>query len=162
MKNLYELTNDFIKLQQLIEDGEFSLEDLADTMEMINEDIEQKAENYGLIMTNLQTMIDGIEKETQRLNDYKKSLTTGIEGLKTNLANSMLAINKTKFKTEHFQFSFRKSETVEILDQSLIPADYINVKTTETANKTEIKKALKNGCIIEGVILKENQNLQIK
>ena len=72
MKNLYELTSDFMKLQQMIEDGDFTAEDLADTIEMISEDLETKAENYGLIMANLQTLIDGCDREAKRLNDYKK------------------------------------------------------------------------------------------
>ena len=162
MKNLYELTNNFMKLQQLIEDGEFTAEDIADTIEMIEEDIETKAENYSLVMANLQTLIDGCDREATRLLDRKKSIQNGIDGLKLNLANSMQVTGKTKFKTEHFNFSFRKSESVEITDQNLIPADYIKIKTTETADKTALKKAIKAGVKIYGVQINERQNLQIK
>ncbi len=162
MRNLYELTNNFMELQQLIEDGEFDAETLADTLEALEGEIEVKAENYGLIMVNLQTLIDGCDREAKRLLDRKKSIQNGIEGLKNNLSNSMLAMDKTKFKTEHFNFSFRKSESVIVDDQSLIPDDYIKVKTTETADKTALKKAIKNGCEITGAHIVSKQNLQIK
>lgn len=151
-----------MRLQQLIEDGEFTPEDIADTMEMIEDDIEIKAENYGLVIANLQTLVDGCDREAKRLLDRKKSIESGMTSLRNNLANTMQITGKTKFKTEHFNFSFRKSESVDITDMALLPSNYIKTKTTETADKTAIKKAIKSGEVLEGATIIEKQNLQIK
>lgn len=162
MRNLYELTSNFMNLQQMIEEGEMDPEVLQDTLEALEGEIEVKAENYGLIMANLQTLIDGCDREAKRLTDYKKSIQNGVNMLKSNLAYSMQVTGKNKFKTEHFNFSFRQSEAVEVQHPSLIPTKYLNIKTTVMPDKTAIKKAIKNGCVIEGAVLVKKQNLQIK
>jgi hypothetical protein len=58
--------------------------------------------------------------------------------------------------------SLRKSKSVEIIDADAIPQQFKTVKTTETINKTEIKKAIESGEIVSGATIKENKNLQIK
>ena len=162
MKNIYELTNQFMELQLLAEEGTFDEDVLKDTLEALEGEIEVKAENTGLVIKNLEVYAQGLKEESKRLLDRAKSIESNINSLKNNLAYSLQATGKTKFKTEHFNFSFRKSESVSITDQSLLPADYINVKTTETPNKTAIKKAIKSGKVIMGAALLESQNLQIK
>ena len=66
MSNIYELTNNYLRLQQLIESGDFSEEDLQDTIEMVTDELEDKAESYGFVITNLQTQADGLDKEIKR------------------------------------------------------------------------------------------------
>jgi len=160
--NIYELKSSYKKLQQLAENGEFDEEAISEAMEQINEDIELKAEGYGLVITNLQANANALKAEMDRLNERKKAIDMNVSRMKENLSEALLLSERTKFKTDHFSFSFRKSETVNIIDQSLIATDYIKIKTTAVADKAEIKKALKNGVLIDGVTLVKKQNLQIK
>ena len=160
--NIYELKSNYMKLQQLAESGEFDLEAINEAMEQIDEDMEQKAEGYGLVMTNLQSDSDALKNEIARLNERKKAIDKNVSRMKENLSEALLLSEKTKFKTDHFSFSFRKSETVVIEKDALLSSDYLTIKTTQTPNKTAIKKALKDGEIIEGATIQTNQNLQIK
>ena len=162
MRNIYELTSDYLAVQELIEQGEFDAEVLADTLQGIEDEMEIKAENYGLVMKNIEALSNGVKAEIERLTAYKKQLDQGVASMKENLSKGLLAAEKTKFKTDHFAFSFRKSETVNVIDQNLVPVDYIKVKTKETVDKTALKKALKNGLETEGATIVEKQNLQIK
>ena len=162
MSNIYELTSNYLKLQQMIEAGDFSEEDLQDTIEMVTDEIEDKAESYGFVITNLNSQADGLDKEIKRLSDRKKTITNGVTSLEKSLANSMIATDHLKFKTNHFSFGFRKSESVTVLDQLLLHGEYIKTKTTETPDKTAIKKALKEGIVVEGAELTKKQNFFMK
>ena len=67
-----------------------------------------------------------------------------------------------KFKTDHVEASWRKSESVEFDGNVMsLPENCNRVKEPEV-NKTELKKLLKAGQKIEGAWLVEKQNLQIK
>ena len=161
--NIYELTNAWSKLQSMIENGDFTEEELQDTFESLDFDIEEKAENYGLVMTNLEMLANGLESEAKRLNERSKAIKSNIASMKKNLLNCMVETNKTKFKTNHFAFSTRKSKAVNMTcTLDMLPKDYVTVKTTVTPNKAAIKKALTDGKEVYGAELQENINLTIK
>ena len=162
MKNIYELTSNYLAVQEMMEEGQLDPEMLADTLEAIEGEIEVKAENYGLIMQNLEALSDGLAKESARLLERKKSIDSNIASMKNALSNTLLSLDKTKFKTEHFAFSFRKSESVVIQPEVALPEEFVKTKTTITPDKTALKKALKAGQEFDGVYIATKQNLQIK
>ena len=63
-----------------------------------------------------------------------------------------------------FTLSYRKSEATNIVDESLIPSQYL--KTPEPPapkpDKTAIKEAIKAGTLVPGAEIETRQNLQIK
>ena len=69
--NLYELTDSYQKILQLIEDGG---EGLEDTLESITDAIEDKADGYGKVIKNIEAQIEAIKNEEKRLADRRKSL----------------------------------------------------------------------------------------
>jgi hypothetical protein len=160
--NIYELKEQYMRLQALAESGEFDQEAIDEAMADVEDAIEQKAENYALVMKNLEGNVMGLDAEIKRLQAMKKSVESNIDYMKDRLSDMLTAAEKKKFKTDHFAFSFRKSESVSVVDQTLLPGDYIKVKVTELVDKTEIKKAIKAGEIIPGAELIQKQNLQIK
>ena len=66
-----------------------------------------------------------------------------------------------KINTGLFVLSLRKSTAVIIEDESLIPAEFINVKTTTSIDKMSIAKRLKIDTV-PGAKLETRKNLQIK
>jgi len=60
-----------------------------------------------------------------------------------------------------FKLSFRKSESVKIDNEELIPNIYVREELVSTVNKKELKQALKNG-EVPGCHIETKQNLQIK
>ena len=67
-----------------------------------------------------------------------------------------------KFETARVKLSFRKSESVAIADESLIPDEFIKTEIIKNPMKNDIKKALKAGELVPGAGLVENLNLQVK
>lgn len=63
----------------------------------------------------------------------------------------------------NFSVSYRKSESVAILDESAIPAEFIRIPEPKPApDKTAIKKAINEGIAVPGCSIEVRQNLQIK
>lgn len=106
---LYDLTNDFLKLQTMMEDPEADPQAIADTMEALDYAIEEKADGYVKVIKNLQGSVDAIKLEINRLTVKKKHLDDSIQRLKTNLQESMVAMDKRKIKTDLFQISIQKN-----------------------------------------------------
>lgn len=107
--NLYELTSDFLQLQQMLEDPEMDSQLLEDTMAAIEGEIEWKADNYAKVIRNMEGSIEAIKKELERLSNKKAVLEGSIKRLKDNLQNAMVATGKTKFKTDLFSFGIQKN-----------------------------------------------------
>ena len=57
MSSLYELTGDFLNVQNMLEEEEFDREALLNTLEGIDYAIDIKAENYGKVIKNRQRRV---------------------------------------------------------------------------------------------------------
>lgn len=65
-----------------------------------------------------------------------------------------------KLEVGTFKAGYRKSESVEIINLDVIPADFTKVEIK--ADKTAIKKAIKAGEVVEGAEVRTNMNFYIK
>ena len=162
MANLYELTGDFIQLQQMLYDGDIDEQTFNDTLETVNYVIEEKADNYAKIMKNIDSDIAGIKAEEKRLADKRKSLEGRKKGLKNNLEHSMKVLGKTKFKTQLFSFRIQKNPAKLVIDyEDKIPQEFY-IKQEPKLDNSALKEAIKNGLKIEGVGLIQGEGLRIK
>lgn len=159
--NLYQIDEKYIGLKIALEasDGELT-EELEQLLNEDAQDITQKYNSYLHIINSFEADSDHLEKEIKRLQGIKKSRDKGIERLKENLKASMELREEEKFQGENFTISFRKSESVEIIDEFLLSKDYLRV--SYTPDKTLIKEKLKAGEEIPGAVIKINKNIQIK
>lgn len=153
------------EIDKAIADFEFEVDE--ETGEILNPNAleelemarEQKIENVGLYIKNLEAEATAVENQEKIFADRKRRIKKKIEGLKGFLG---YALQGEKFKTDRVEMSFRKSESVLIKDEYLIPDDYCEFTVTRRPNKTNLKKALKDGKEIMGVELVEKQNISIK
>lgn len=160
MNNLYELTGEFLKLVELYNSGQFENEDkLIEQIENAQIDLDIKFENCVCYYKNLEADADKLKAEAKRLNDRAKQLASRAEKFKEYLTS---CLNGKKWKNGVHEINYRKSEVVEIVDESLIPFVYLRTKTIVEPDKNEIKTHLKSGATIEGVKLVTKNNLQIK
>lgn len=157
--NLYNLSAAFQQIQQMIEDGQ---EGLTDTLESLNDAIEDKAVGYAKVMKNLEAQAKAIKEEETRLADRRKSLESNIKRLKESLENAMLDVNIKRIKTELFSFNIQKNPpSVEVLNDSVIPKNYFNIPAP-VLDKKLILADLKNGVEVPGVQIKQSEGLRIR
>jgi hypothetical protein len=67
-----------------------------------------------------------------------------------------------KISTPTLNLSLRKSESIEIVNESQLTDNYKTEKITYLPDKARIKNAIKEGIEVEGAVLLTKFNLQIK
>lgn len=119
---------------------------------------EQKIENIACWIKNLISDAKALKDEKKALDERIKAKENRAESLKKYLES---ILEGQKFETPKCAVSFRKSQSVNISDLSAIPTEFLRIKPAE-ADKTEIKKALKNGKTVTGAELVDKLSMTIK
>jgi hypothetical protein len=165
MASIYEITDDFLRIQDMMEDPELDPQTLADTFEAIDGELEIKAESYAKVMKNLEGDLVGIKAEIDRLTSKKKTIENNIKNMKATLQSVMEVTGKTKFKTDLFSFGIQKnapSVVIDVEDVRDIPEDYLKFKEPEV-DKTAIKAAINDGVDLTGIAhLETKYSLRIR
>lgn len=105
MSSLYELTDEYKAVEEMLYDPEVDEQTVIDTLEAISGEIEDKADNYAKLIRELKADADKLAEEEQRMRARRQSLESRAERLKTTLQANLEFIGKTKFKTALFSFS---------------------------------------------------------
>ena len=165
MANIYEITQDYLRIMEMASDPELNPEVIADTFEGIEGELEIKAENYAKVMKNLEGDIAALKAEEERLAKKRKAIENNIKRMKGTLQEAMELTGKTKFKTELFSFGIQKnapSVVIDAADIRDIPEEYLKFKEPEV-DKTAIKNAINAGVDFEGLAhLEVSQSLRIR
>ena len=142
MSNLYQLTNDYETVLNMLYDEDADEEMILDTLESIEGEIEDKADNYAKIIKELEAKQNARKEEAKRLTESAKVFENRVKALKSNLFNSMKATGKTKFATDLFSFNIAKNGGKQTLTiDGEVPEEY-----TKTITDTDkIRQALEKG-----------------
>lgn len=124
------------------------------------EQLEQKGINYALVIRECESSVNAIDTEIERLTKLKSKPQNLAKKLKEKIAGAMKEFEVEKIESDLVKLSFRKSEAVEVFDESLLASLYFNYKPT--IDKTSIKNAIKAGEEVSGARIVTNKNLQIK
>lgn len=122
---------------------------------------EDKLNNIQDLKIEFEAKIEAVKSKIEYLNNRKKSFERNINNL-TNL--QLMLLNNQKLETNEYSFSFRKSESVSINDILFnIKDERFNRTTIKVEpDKTAIKKALKDGIVVDGASIETKMNLQVK
>lgn len=162
-KSLYQINQDYVSILSELDDmdGELTPE-LEQRLTISEKELQTKASCYGVVIHDYDSKINAIDAQIKRLTELKKSYNGKVEVLKSNISNAMQLFGVDKIESDLVKLSFRKSESVEIVDEKMIPKDYIVGKMTYTVSKQAINEAIKSGKVVSGAELKTNYNLQLK
>lgn len=162
MSTLYELTESYMQLLEMASDPDIDEEVLKDTMEGIDGEIEDKAENYAKVIKMLEANAGGVESEIKRLTVLKKTLNNSVDRMKKSLQSSMEATKKTKFKTALFSFGIQKNPVSLVIDDpAKVPEQYLIPQDPKVDNAA-IKAALKDGVKFDFARLEQTMSLRIR
>ena len=118
-----------------------------------------KIEAIALWVKNLTSDAAAFEAEKEAFAEREKNAKSKADQLKKLLAH---ALNGEKFQTDKCAVSFRKSQSVNIVDESIIPSDYLVEKIDVFPDKTAIKNDIKSGTNVPGCSLIDGLSTQIK
>ena len=143
MKPLYELTQDCLAVLALAEEGQ----DVKDTLDSIQGDIEVKAQGITHIVKTLDNDNLAIDAEIKRLTERKERNAKSAENIKNYLFENMKALGMTEIKTPLLSCKIQKNPpSVVIDDEEKVDAKYMTViPATYKPDKARIKKDLLEG-----------------
>lgn len=161
---LYEIDG---KLNALLEQALEQIEsqgnanDLLPDIEALVMAKDEKLANCVGYIKNLKALQYAIDEEAKTLKTKSASLDNKIESLERYIS---FFVGGDKWTNGVHSISFRKSESVDITDETIVPAEFKEVVTTEKISKTKIKDFLKLNPEnkVEGVVLVVKNNIQIK
>lgn len=146
--------------QKLFEcDGELTPE-LEELMAINEANLALKSEDYIYAIADILAMAQRAKDEKKRIDAYIKRCERSAEAMKNRLATALQQFGYDKYEVGTHKLSFRASDSVVIDDINVLPREYVVYEPT--ANKNEIKQALKAGVAIEGARIETKHNLQIK
>ncbi|KOR24152.1 siphovirus Gp157 family protein [Clostridium sp. L74] len=161
MAKLYELTQNYNNLLDLVDNPEVPKEVLEESLNQIHEEMDIKLENVAKVIKSIEVDAKGLKEEEKRLADRRKSLESRITNLKQYAENSMKAVGVKKIKGKVFTLGIQKNvPSVEITEEENIPEEYFAIE--KKLVKKDILEALKEGIEISGAAIKQTESLRIR
>ena len=152
--HLYEITK---QLNELLAMEDIPREQIEDTINLIEEEFEGKAEMVAAYIRELEADEAGMKAEIDRLSERRRVLSSKIDNLKDYLRQNMLASGKTNIKGKLFSITLGKPSPVldVFVPAEKLPEQYRVVKFS--ADNEAIKAALKAGAEIEGCAITDGK-----
>lgn len=160
--NLFEMTMAQKDVLAQIEDGLLTAEQAFDTLEAIEEALEEKYDGYAAIDFSLKSDEEALAAEIKRLTARKTSIANERKRLRERVVSSLEALDMKRIKTNRFTISRAVRKTYVITDESKIPDEFRERKFVETINAAEVKARLKDGEQIDGAEVQEATSLTIR
>lgn len=145
--SIYQLTEEYMDVLNMLYDSETDEQTILDTLEGIDGEIEEKADNYAKIIKTLLADAQTLKEEEDRLCARRRGLENRVKRLKDTLQANLEFIGKTKFKTALFTFSVATNgglqplSITENLDE--IPGKYL-VPQPPKVNMDAVRALLAN------------------
>jgi len=164
MSTLYQIKDKRLELLSLAEESEDMAQAVADTMESIDGEFEDKAISLISVVSNMSGDVLAINSEIKRLEARKKSIENRQDSMTDYLKTNMEASGINKIACPLFTITLAKGrDVVQVDDLDSIPADYLNIKTSMTPMKKEILAKLKEGRKVPGAsMVKSPNSIRIK
>lgn len=141
--NLYEMTQEWQEVFEMLENPDIPEQAVFDTIEMIESDMDAKADGYGKLIANLEANADSISKEIKRLTARKKAMENKADDLKERLYEAMKISGRNRIQTPYFTFNIQKNGgKAPIIYTSDVPPAWLKPGEPDT---NLIRKALDNG-----------------
>ena len=162
MSTLYELSEQYQELLSMALDPDIDEEAIADTLEGLEGEIEDKADGYAKVMRNLEADASAIKAEIARLTERRKRIEANIDRMKRSLESAMRLTGKTKFKTSLFSFNIQKNPaSLKIDNPDRVPAEFL-IPQDPKIDTVGIKRELKEGTVFDWCHLEQGESLRIR
>ncbi|MEN9885570.1 MAG: hypothetical protein RL758_148 [Pseudomonadota bacterium] len=164
MTALYLIAQEYRADLEKLAELELDEQTVADTLESLGGELEQKAQNVALFIRGLEADADAMRQWAKDATDRAKAMEQRAERMRDYLASCMQSCQIEKIIGPGVELGFRKSSAVVIDDQDLIPADYMRTKPAPPPepDKKAIADAIKAGLDVPGAHVEQRKTLQIK
>lgn len=158
MSHLYEISEQLRQLESIDAEDESAAIAIADTMQAIQGEFDEKAKAVASVILNMDSDADAIDAEIARLTARKKAIANRQEGIRNYLRDNMESCGITKISHPLFTITLAQGREVVVIDNpALIPDDLMYVKTELRPEKAEIMKRIKEGAEVPGAHIERSR-----
>ena len=164
MRTLYDLGDAFNGVMDMALDETMDLTVLEECLQSIEADIAVKCERGIGLIRNLDTLREGMEKESKRLSEQARILKNRIESIKVWYQRNLDAMGKSKVTTTLGTMDVQNNPpSLKVTDADQIPICYLTlVPARYEVDKDAVKNALKAGEEVPGAHLEQGRSLRIR
>ncbi|MGV6935906.1 siphovirus Gp157 family protein [Paenibacillus sp. CMM36] len=169
MSKLYELGEQYRLFNNFVDSAwdnddltEDDLQLYIETLESIEDELSNKAENIAKFMKNIEGDIKALKEEEDRLAKKRKYLQNKVEGLKS-YTQAVLEVNKIdKIDAGLFKVRLQKNPpSINIVNEKAIPNTY-RIPQPDKIDTKGLLAAVKQGEVVEGVeLVTDKKHLRI-
>lgn len=146
---LYELSREYSEFLAIAGQEDFDPQTIADTLEGIKGEIEEKGKNVAAFSQNIEAEITAMKEAEKKIALRRKTLERKVEWMKNYLRENMERCGITKIECPEFRVTLgNPSEICDVFDEDVLPEDYFAVK--KSPDKKLIMQALKDGYEVPG------------
>lgn len=163
MTSLYELAGNYKAIEQKLLDSEASAQTIADTLEGVAGEVEEKCINVTYVIRNLESSADQIKQAEKAMAERRKVLENKAAQLNNYLLTNMQRTGITKVSCPFFDISIANNPPAVVIDdEDAINDKFKKTVTTTSLDKVAIKEAIKAGESVDGAHLESGVRLVIK
>lgn len=158
---LYEINERIEELTSTMIDPETGeiLEEVLAEIDQLNMDMDEKLENIGIVIKSVTAEVDALKAEEKALKRRIEVRMNKIDRLSEYVNNILRGTPK---KYTRVEYGYRRSQSVDVVNEEIVPNELCRFETKRTPMKADIKKLLKDGKNVPGCVLVEKNNLNIK
>ncbi len=162
VNKLFNIQQRYVQLLGMIEEAEGEITPEIDAaLQFTEASMQEEGINVAEVIKVMDYSMEILESEMDRLDGLHIKALRAKELLKNRVSHAMQQFGIERISSPTITLSFRKSEGIEITEESAIPVAYLEPQPPKVS-KTKIKEAIKAGIAVPGAELVQRQNLQIR
>ena len=165
MGTLYELSTMLRNIFEELDDcdSDEKVTELMNTVFAVEGDLSRKGETYVKIMRNMQSDIDAIKTEKERLDKMQKRRELAIERMKEYIRMSMTAAGLKYIETPLGKWARRMSPwSCTVIDASRVPEKYLIPQPPVVDKKALLADFKQTGEIADGVDFEQREYVMFR
>lgn len=158
---LYAITEQYQRLQEMLETGEVDEQAIKDTLASVEGDLTVKVDNCAAVMRSLELEADAFRYEEVRLAERRKSIEANRERLRRYVQFELESVKVDKVKGSRFYVTIQTNPPkLFVDDETKLPEDFW--VETRAVDKAAVSAALKAGQEVPGAHLEQGRSLRVK
>ena len=137
--SLYEINEKILNFRYEIDEETGEILNI-DELDKLNMAFDEKIENLCLYAKSLRAEASAIKDEEKNLKERREAKERKADNIEDYISRNLQG---KKFETARVKVSWRKSESVEILNEDAVPDSFLDIQVVRKPMKAEIKKRLK-------------------
>ena len=163
--SLYQIAGEYRAAADKLAELDLDPQTLADTLESLGGDLEEKSKNTAFVVRNLEAAADQIDAAMEEMSRRAVAIRKNAERVREYLKDNMIFAGVKKLETPYFVISLRENPPkVCVDDETKIPREYFAdpPPPAPKLDKKLLAQAIKDGHTVPGAHLERGQSIQIK